>query len=150
MQLAWCRIWTSVVVSTSYDDNHYTTGTILSDPTNVLRILPVGRDPKNPTTSSMVKIQLSTSKSMAGIQFSACMIQFQSSTDSFKIHKFSAHLFWVWHHPHSSLISCLGFIMSMVIVISFSHERKTVANGYASELLTEEFIAQPKWMIKYN
>ena len=27
MQLAWSRIWTRVVVSISYDDNHYTTGT---------------------------------------------------------------------------------------------------------------------------
>ena len=28
-------------------------------------------------------------------------------------------------------ISCLGFIMTMVIVISFAHERKTVPNDYA-------------------
>ena len=30
MQLAWSRIWTRVVVSLSYDDNHYTTGTSIS------------------------------------------------------------------------------------------------------------------------
>ena len=29
MQLAWSRIWTRVIVSMSYDDNHYTTGTWL-------------------------------------------------------------------------------------------------------------------------
>ena len=29
MQLAWSRIWTPIVVSIAYDDNHYTTGTIL-------------------------------------------------------------------------------------------------------------------------
>ena len=34
------------------------------------------------------------------------------------------------------LISCLGFIMTMVIDISFAHERKTVPNDYAPELLT--------------
>ena len=27
MQLAWSKIWTRVIVSISYDDNHYTTGT---------------------------------------------------------------------------------------------------------------------------
>ena len=42
----------------------------------------------------------------------------------FKILKFSAHLFWAWRHPHSSFISNLGFIMTMLIVISFAHERK--------------------------
>ena len=48
-----------------------------------------------------------------------------TSTESFsKSSKFSAHLFWVWRHPYSSLISCLGFIMTMVIVISFVRERK--------------------------
>ena len=31
---------------------------------------------------------------------------------------------------------CLGFIMRMVIVISFAHERKTVPDDYAPELLT--------------
>ena len=28
MQLAWSRIWTRVAVSISYDDNHYTTGSL--------------------------------------------------------------------------------------------------------------------------
>ena len=42
----------------------------------------------------------------------------------FKILKFSAHLFWAWRHPHSSLIFCLRFIMTMVIVTSFVHKRK--------------------------
>ena len=32
------------------------------------------------------------------------------------------------------LISYLGFIMTMVIVISFAHERKTVPNDWAPEL----------------
>ena len=30
----------------------------------------------------------------------------------------------------------MGFIMTMVIVISFAHERKTLRNDYAPELLT--------------
>ena len=41
------------------------------------------------------------------------------------------HHFRAWRHPHSSLISCLGFIMTIVIVISFARERKTAPNDYA-------------------
>ena len=67
------------------------------------------RDPKNPTTSSTAQIQLSTDS-------------FSKSSNS--------------QDHHSNLISCLGFIMTMVIVISFAHERKTVPNDYAPELLT--------------
>ena len=33
----------------------------------------------------------------------------------FKIREFSAHLFWAWRHPHSSPISCQGFIITMVM-----------------------------------
>ena len=48
-----------------------------------------------------------------------------SPTDVFfKIPKFSAHRFWAWHHSHSSRISYLGFIMTIVIVISSAHERR--------------------------
>ena len=35
MQSVWSRIWTRVIVSISYDDNHYTTGT--SDVTSVIK-----------------------------------------------------------------------------------------------------------------
>ncbi len=42
------------------------------------------------------------------------------------------------------------FIMTIVIVISFARERKTVPNDYAPELSAEKFKAQPNWMIKYN
>ena len=41
-----------------------------------------------------------------------------------KSSKFSAHLFWAWRHPHSCPIFCMVFIMTMVIVLSFAHERK--------------------------
>ena len=58
-------------------------------------------------------------------QTSTSQHQGRTPTKSFsKFSKFSAHLFWAWHHLHSSLISCLGFIMTMVIIISFAHERK--------------------------
>ena len=58
-------------------------------------------------------------------QVSAYMVQCQLSTESFsKSSKFSARLFWTWRYPHSSLISCLEFIMPIVIVISFARERK--------------------------
>ena len=44
------------------------------------------------------------------------------------------HLFRAWRHPHSTPISCLGFCMTMVIVISFARERKTAPNDYVPEL----------------
>ena len=56
---------------------------------------------------------------------SACLAYSQLQTDVFfKIPIFSAHCFLAWCHSHSSLISCLGFIMTIVIVISFALERK--------------------------
>ena len=81
-----------------------------------------GRDLKNLTTTATV--ENSTTRFHSPI-----------STVFFKILKFSAHLFWAWHYPHSSHFSSLGFIMTMVTVISFTRERKTVPNGYAPELL---------------
>ena len=45
----------------------------------------------------------------------------RTSTESFsKSSKFSAHLFFAWRHRYPSL----GFIMTMVIVITFACERK--------------------------
>ena len=43
---------------------------------------------------------------------------FSKSSDS------QDHCLRAWHHSHSSLISYLGFIMTIVIVISFAHECK--------------------------
>ena len=40
-------------------------------------------------------------------------------------------------YSHSSLISYLGFIMTIVIIISFARERKTVPNDWAPELRAE-------------
>ena len=48
------------------------------------------------------------------------------------------------------LISCPGFIMTMVIIMTFAHERKTVPKDGAPELRAEQFKAQPNWLIKYN
>ena len=51
------------------------------------------------------------------------------STDIFsKFSNSQDQLFRVWRHPHSSPISCLGFIWQMVIFISFAHECKTATN----------------------
>ena len=54
----------------------------------------------------------------------------------------------VIHTP--SPIAYLGFIMTMVIVISITEERKTVPNDCAPELRAEKFKTLPNWMIKYN
>ena len=77
----------------------------------------VDRDPKNPTTSSTVKIQL--------------------PTDSFsKSSNFQDYLLRAWLHPHYRTTSYLEFIMTMAIVISFARDCKTVPNDYAPEFLT--------------
>ena len=75
----------------------------------------VGRDPKNPTTPFNNQ---SNSRLNGPI-----------STDSFSKSSYSqGQLFWAWRHPHSSSISCLFFffILTMVIVISFAREHKTM------------------------
>ena len=77
----------------------------------------VCRDLKNPITSSTVQIQLSTDS-------------FSKSSNS------QDHLFRAWRHLHSSPFPVWGIIMTMVIVISFAHERKTAPNDYAPEVLT--------------
>ena len=52
------------------------------------------------------------------------------------------------HTP--ALFPVWGFIMTMVIVISFAVEHKTTPNDYAPELRAEELKSQPNGMIRYN
>ena len=93
---------------------------------------------KTPTTSSTRWTNPQLSTQWQRTQFSAYMVQSQISTASFlKSSNSQDHLFWAWHHLHSSLISCLGFIMTMVIVIPFARERKIVPNDCAPEVRTE-------------
>ena len=82
----------------------------------VMLKISVGRDPKNPTTSSTAQIQLST--------------VFSKSSNSQPIS--SGHD--VIHTPASFPV--WRFITTMVIVISFECERKSLPNDYAPELLT--------------
>ena len=109
--------------------------TILSDhpPHGASRHVKISdsRDPKNPTTCSMVE----NSTLCLYARNSTLYCYGPISTDSFL--KFSGQSlpgmttstlqppFLVW-----------GFIMTMVIVISFAHEHKTATNNYAPELLT--------------
>ena len=59
-------------------------------------------------------------------------------TDSFsKSSNSQDHRFLAWRHSHSRPVFYLGFIMTIVIVISFARERKTVPNDFASELRAE-------------
>ena len=75
---------------------------------------------------------------MVRTQLSAYMVQSQLPTDSFsKSSNSQDHRFQAWRHPHSSLITYLEFIMTIVIVISFAHERKTVPNVCVPELRAE-------------
>ena len=125
-------LWTFEFGSSTRGERHnsyYTDHTILTIP-NAQRILWCLRSPP-------VEIRkLNSSTEWPNPQ----LLDFQSQlpTDSFsKSSYFQDHLFRAWHHPHSSHISCLGFIMTLVIVISFACERKTVPNDYAPELLTQ-------------
>ena len=95
----------------------------------------VGRESKNPTTSSMDKIQLSSLRPN-GRNSTIVFHGLISTAEFLKSSNSQDHLYRSWRHPHSRPIFCLGFIMTRVIFISFVHERKTVPNGYAPELLT--------------
>ena len=94
-------------IHNSYDTNYSQRAAYLA-----MFKISVCRDPKNPTTSSTAQIQLSTDS-------------FPKSSNS------QDHLFRAWRHPHSSPIFCQGFIMAMVIALSFARERKNVPNDYA-------------------
>ena len=55
----------------------------------------------------------------------SCLAHSQLQTDcSSKSLNSLAHCFQAWYHSHSSLISYLGFIMAIVIIISFAREHK--------------------------
>ena len=59
------------------------------------------------------------------IEYPTQLAHSKNPTDVFfKIPKFSAHRFRAWRHSHSSFISYLGFVMTIVIVISSANERK--------------------------
>ena len=88
---------------------------------------------------------------MAETQFSASIVQYQLSTDFFsKSSSSQDYLSRAWRHPHSSPISCQGFIMTMVIVIFFVDKHKTVPNDYVPELLTRIVQSPTKLNDKYN
>ena len=110
--------------------------TILSDPTNALRIpwclrslsveiwktqLHLQWSRSNPQLSTLPQWQkLHSLPPWSNVSFQQTLFQKTSNSQD--------HLFRAWRYPHPSLISCLGFIMTIVIVISFAHERKTVPN----------------------
>ena len=95
----------------------------------------VGRDPKNSTTSfngqnptHVLNGQNPTLASMVQSQ----LLSFQNPQILRTISSGND----VIHCP--APFSVWGFIITMVIVISFAHERKTAPNDYAPELLTRK------------
>ena len=81
------------------------------------------KDPKFNCLSKWQKTQLSAY--IVQSQPSKCLAHSQLQTASFsKSSNSQDHRFWAWSHSHSSPISYLGFIMTIVIVISFARERK--------------------------
>ena len=80
-----------------------------------------------PKYSAHLVVQSQFLNTMVGtqLQLSAYMAQSQLPTVSFsKSSNSQDHCFWAWRNSHSSPISYLRFIMKIVIVISFVHERK--------------------------
>ena len=94
----------------------------------------VGRDPKILTTTATVENstlclwgrELNYLPPWSNVNLQLTLFSKSSNSQDY--------LFQAWCHPHSSPISCLGFDMTMVIVISFARERKTVPNDCAPEL----------------
>ena len=133
MKSASPRLWTRVAVSISYDDTHYTTSFVSYYVNNnpnarhisffryeLLNII-VGPQLFN----TMAGPQLQLSASMADNPTVGLHRPKSTPNSSFsKSSNFQDHRFRAWRHSHSSLIYYLGFIMTIVIVISFAHERK--------------------------
>ena len=93
----------------------------------------VGRDPKNPTTSSTAQIQLSTEWQKLNCLPPWFNLNFQLTLfQNSQILRTISTGHDVIHTPASFPV--WGFIMTTVIVISFAHERKTAPNDYAPEL----------------
>ena len=99
-------------------------------------VISVGRDPKNPTTSfngpnsTLCLNGRNSTFCLHGLIWTSQLILFQNpqilrtiSSGHDVIYTSAPFPVWV-------------FIITMVIVISFAHERKTVPNDYAPELLT--------------
>ena len=81
-------------------------------------------------------------------QLSAYIVQSQLPTDSFsKSSNSQDHRFWAWCQSHSSLVSYLGFIMLIVIVISFLRERKLYLMLYT---WTKSWIVQSPTKLNYK
>ena len=99
--------WSNFNFSTPWSDPNFSTS--LSDPTShhhgrtpTSTVCHWGRQPNCLPTPSKVISQLTFSKS--------------SNSQDYR--------FWAWRHSHSSPISYRGFIMIIVIVMYFAHERK--------------------------
>ena len=89
----------------------------------------VCRDLKNPTTS------FNSSASMTETQPSGYNLNLNSVfLKSSNYHPISSGHDII--HPHSGFISCLGFIMTMMILISFARQHKTVPIDSTPGLLT--------------
>ena len=75
------------------------------------------------------------------VEYTTTTLNGRISTDVFsKSSNFQDHLFWAWCHPHSSPISCLGFIMT--------NGDCHILSARASNC-TKWFKALSNWMIKY-
>ena len=96
----------------------------------------VGRDLKNPTTCLNGR-ELNSSTPWLNPQLLDSMVKLQLSTDLFQnlqILRTISSRHDVIHSPASFPV--WGFIMTMVIIISFAREHKTVSNDYTPELFT--------------
>ena len=84
----------------------------------VMPKISVGSGPKNTTTSSILNCMTKSTICLHGPMSTIKLLFFKNL-------QISDQLFQSWRHLHSSPISSIGFIMTVVIVISFVDERKT-------------------------
>ena len=116
-ELNYCFPWSNLKIATAWSDFNFSTpwlelnfSTSLSDPTS-------HHHGSTPNFNCVPQWQTT--------QLSAYIVQSQLLTDSFsKSSNSQDHRFQAWHHSHSSPISYLGFIMTIVIFIFFVHECK--------------------------
>ena len=109
----------------------------------------VGRDPKNPTTS----FNDQNFNSLPQWQKLNCLPTWSNLNFELTFFFQNPQILRTISSGHDVILTLApfpvwGFIMTMVIVISFAFERRTVPNDYAPELLTR--IVQSPTKLRYN
>ena len=129
-ELNYCLPWSNLKIPTAWLDPNFST------PWSELNFSTPWLDP-----NFLISLSDPTSQHHGRTPTSTVCLNGPQSTPNWPFFSKSSnsqdHHFRAWRHSHSSPISYLGFIMTIVIVISFVHEYKTVPNVCAPELRAE-------------